>query len=163
MRYADTIDAEPVPRQRLAAYAIVTSGRGLLATQFSGQTAVPGLWGLPGGGINPGESPSQTVLREVMEETSQHLEITQLLDLQTDHWIGRSPAGIVEDFHAVRIIYAGRVPKPTNPTVIDVGGTTSTAAWIPVDSWRTLQWSQSARVLIDRHLATLAGRIVTDE
>ena len=162
MRHADTLAAEPVARQRLAAYAIITSRRGLLATQFSHQTAVPGLWGLPGGGIDPGEAPSQTVMREVMEETSQHLEIDHLLDLQTDHWIGRSPAGIVEDFHAVRIIYAGRVPEPTDPEVIDIGGTTSTAAWVPLADWRTLPWSQSARLMIDRHLEALT-RHVNDE
>jgi len=155
MRYAETIASDPVPRQRLAAYAIVTSDLGLLATQFSRQTAVPGVWGLPGGGIDEGESPSQTVLREVMEETGQHLEIGQLIDLQTDHWIGRSPTGVVEDFHAVRIIYSGRVTDPTVPVVHDIGGTTSTATWLPFNAWRKLQWSASARVLVERHLPTL--------
>ena len=151
----DEVFADPVPRQRLAAYAIVLSGRGLLATQFSEQTAVPGLWGLPGGGIDAGESPSQAVVREIMEETGQRLVIRQLLDLQTDHWIGRSPAGVVEDFHAVRIIYSGHTPDPTDPVVNDVGGTTSVATWLPVADWGSLNWSQSARILLERHLPSL--------
>lgn len=154
----DTAGAEPVPRQRLAAYAIVLSERGLLATQFSDQTAVPGLWGLPGGGINPGESPSQAVVREIMEETAQRLTIKRLLDLQTDHWIGRSPAGVVEDFHAVRIIYSGVTPAPTEPVVNDVGGTTSRAAWVRLGDWSRLSWSQGARTLLERHLQALTKR-----
>ena len=152
----DTAGAEPVPRQRLAAYAIVLSERGLLATQFSDRTAVPGLWGLPGGGIDPGESPSQTVVRETMEETAQQLTIKRLLDLQTDHWIGRSPSGVVEDFHAVRIIYSGVTSAPTDPAVNDVGGTTSRADWVRLGDWGRLPWSAGARTLLERYLPILA-------
>ncbi|MEG9507866.1 MAG: NUDIX domain-containing protein, partial [Cutibacterium acnes] len=53
---------EPVrPYQRIAAYAVVRSRRGLLGTECSPRTAVPGLWALPGGGLEPGESPAQAV------------------------------------------------------------------------------------------------------
>ena len=147
---------EPVVRQRLAAYGIVLSSRGLLATQFSDRTAVPGLWGLPGGGIDPGESPARALIREVAEETGQEPEISHLLDVQTDHWIGRSPARIVEDFHAVRIIYAASCPNPSDPVVHDSGGTTAAATWVPLDHWVRMAWSSSARALLDRHLRDLA-------
>ena len=145
----------PVVRQRVAAYAIVLSARGILATEFSDKTAVAGMWGLPGGGIDAGESPATAVVREVVEETGQQLEISHLLDVQSDHWIGRSPAGLVEDFHAVRIIFAGRCPEPTEPAVQDTGGTTSAAAWVPLESWTRAAWSSSARALLERHLRSL--------
>ncbi len=45
-------DVVPVTRQRVAAYAVVLSRRGLLATEYSDQTAVPGRWGMPGGGMD---------------------------------------------------------------------------------------------------------------
>lgn len=151
-----TPDITPIVRQRLAAYAIVLSDRGILATQFSAKTAVPGMWGLPGGGIDPGEAAAQAVVREVDEETGQLLEISHLLDLQTDHWIGRSPTGLVEDFHAVRIIFAGRCAVPLAPVVNDVGGTTAAAAWIPLHQWASTRWSSSARALLERHLQPLA-------
>lgn len=32
-----------------------------------------GLWGLPGGGIDPGEEPADAVIREVWEETGVHV------------------------------------------------------------------------------------------
>ncbi|MFT3970789.1 MAG: NUDIX domain-containing protein [Micropruina sp.] len=150
---------DPVVRQRLAAYAIVLSPRGLLATEFSERTAVPHSWGLPGGGIDPGENPSQTVIREAVEETAQQVEIAQLLDVQTDHWIGRSPSGVVEDFHAVRIIYAATCPEPTDPVVQDVGGTTASARWVPLQQWHRLHWAAGSRALLERHLSALAGRL----
>lgn len=145
----------PAARQRLAAYAITLSPLGILGTQFSDKTAVPGLWGLPGGGIDLGENPAEAVVRELQEESGQSLEISHLLDVQTDHWIGRSPAGFVEDFHAVRIIFAGRCPDPSEPIVNDVGGTTSAAAWIPLTRWDATAWSSGARALLERHLQTL--------
>ena len=148
---------EPVVRQRLAAYGIVVSARGILATQFSGLTAVPGMWGLPGGGIDPGESPSQALVREVAEETGQALEISQLLDVQTDHWIGRAPSGVIEDFHAVRIIYAGRCADPDDPVVHDLGGTTEDAAWMSIADWAATPWTASARMLLERHLADVVA------
>lgn len=148
-------EAEPVVRQRLAAYGIVLSVRGLLATQFSDRTAVPGLWGLPGGGIDPGEGPSQALIREIAEETGQVPEISHLLDIQTDHWIGRSPSRVVEDFHAVRIIYAASCPDPSDPVVHDHGGTTAAAAWVPLGSWPRTAWASSARALLEHHLPEL--------
>lgn len=147
--------ADAITRQRLAAYAIVLSDRGLLATQFSDHTSVPGLWGLPGGGIETGENPSQAVVREVAEETGQTLEISQLLDIQTDHWIGRAPSGVIEDFHAVRIIYAGHCTDPKRPYVHDSGGTTAAAAWIPLREWPRKRWTAGFRSLLDRHLPGL--------
>lgn len=47
------------PYQRVAAYAIVESERGLLLTQFNALTHVAGEWGLPGGGLDAGESPAE--------------------------------------------------------------------------------------------------------
>lgn len=149
--------SKPVLRQRLAAYGIVLSSRGLLATQFSELTAVPGLWGLPGGGIDPGETASKAFIREVAEEAGQELEISQLLDVQTDHWIGRSPAGIVEDFHAVRIIYAARCLNPGDAIVHDVGGTTAAATWMSITQWTDQPWSSWAKAMLDRHLFDLAA------
>ena len=147
----------PLRRQRLAAYAIVLSDRGVLGTEFSDRTAVPGLWGLPGGGIDPGENPSGTVIREVAEETGQHVYLSHLLDIQTDHWIGRAPNGVVEDFHAVRIIYAALCPQPTLPVVHDVGGTTAATAWIGLAEWTAVPWAAGARALLDRHLGSLVS------
>lgn len=151
LRSGAELAEDPIVRQRVAAYALVLSTRGVLATQFSDRTAVPGMWGLPGGGIDEGENPAQTVQREVFEETGQRIEVMRFLDMQSDHWIGHSPTGVVEDFHAVRLIYAARCDDPTTPVVHDVGGTTSASRWVRADAWRELSWINGSRALLGKH------------
>ncbi len=132
-----------VVRQRVAGYAVVLSARGLLATEFSDRTAIAGRWGMPGGGLDDHEQPEAAVLREVMEETSQIVSLGELIKVHTSRWIGRNPHGKVEDFHAVRLIYRGDCETPTDPIVLDSGGTTRSARWVPVDAWETLHWTQN--------------------
>ena len=123
-------DVVPVARQRVAAYAVVLSTRGLLATEYSTQTAVPGRWGMPGGGLDDRESPADCVRREFREETAQHIVLGELTKVQTGHWIGRNPGGMIEDFHAVRLVYRATCPDPTEPLVLEHGGSTASACWV---------------------------------
>ncbi|WP_114558909.1 NUDIX hydrolase [Desertihabitans aurantiacus] len=141
-----------VVRQRPAAYGIVLCEDSLLATEFSSLTGVPGQWGLPGGGIEHAEDPAQTVVREAWEEAGQELEAPVLIDVQSDHWVGHAPSGVLEDFHAVRLIYAARCPRPRRAVVHDVGGTTSAAQWVPLQRWHSVSWTRGARSLLQRHL-----------
>jgi 8-oxo-dGTP pyrophosphatase MutT (NUDIX family) len=145
-------DEPPVVRQRFAAYAVVESDRGLLATEYSDLTAVSGRWGMPGGGIDEGEAPVQAVVREVHEETGQGVEVGELVLVQSSHWVGRSPHGGVEDFHAIRLIYRGTCPAPTDPVVHDQGGTTAAARWVARDAWQDLTWTANWRQALRRLL-----------
>ena len=45
----------------------------------------PALWELPGGGMEPGETPVQTIMREVREETGLHVECRELLGHYARH------------------------------------------------------------------------------
>jgi ADP-ribose pyrophosphatase YjhB (NUDIX family) len=139
---------QPTVRQRFAAYAVVTSSRGLLATEYSGRTAVTGRWGMPGGGLDDHEPPTSAVLREVAEETSQEIILGELIKVQTSHWVGRSPYRTIEDFHAVRLIYRANCPHPTDPVVLDQGGTTESAQWVPLESWRSMSWTQNWQLVL---------------
>lgn len=122
--------ADAVPYQRIAAYAVVRSSRGVLMTELSARTNAAGLWNLPGGGLDPGEEPSDAVVREVHEETAQRVADVRLLTVMTRHWVGRAPSGRVEDFHAVRLFHTATCAEPTDPVVLDVGGSTSAARWV---------------------------------
>ncbi len=142
----------PVVRQRFAAYAVVQSSRGLLATEYSDLTAVSGRWGMPGGGLDDGEAPVAAVVREVDEETGQAVEVGELVLVQSSHWVGRSPHGGVEDFHAIRLIYRATCPDPTEPVVHDQGGTTAAAQWVPLETWQDLTWTANWRQALRRLL-----------
>lgn len=159
--WTDEVDPDPnepiVPYQRVASYAIVRSEAGVLGTQCSDKTAIPGLWQLPGGGLKRGESPSQALIREITEETNQQVKIDRVLDIQSDHWIGRAPNGRLEDFHALRLFYAAICENPSEPRVLDVNGTTSRSVWIPVNRWRSLNWTSASRSIMDRYLRYIAA------
>ncbi len=144
----------PVRKQRVAAYGLIRSSRGLLATEYSGSTSAEGQWGLPGGGVEPGEEPAEAVRREVWEETAQTAIVHDLFDVQSAHWIGRSPRGVLEDYHAIRLVYRGVCEHPTDPAVLDVGGTTADAAWVAEEHWPSLPWTHGWAVLLRRAIGT---------
>ena len=141
-------DVVPVTRQRVAAYAVVLSAQGLLATEYSARTAVQGRWGMPGGGLDDHEAPTDCVRREVHEETAQQIVLGELTEVQTGHWIGRIPGGMIEDFHAVRLVYRATCPEPTEPVVLDHGGSTASARWVGLDSWTTLPWTANWMMIL---------------
>ena len=91
-------DVVPVTRQRVAAYAVVLSAQGLLATEYSVRTAVPGRWGMPGGGMDDHESPTDCVRREVHEGTAQQIVLGELTKVQTGTGSVASRAGWSKTF-----------------------------------------------------------------
>lgn len=121
--------------QRLGAYALVVDEERLLMSQLSERvTSAAGLWSLPGGGVDPGEEPVHGVVREVHEEAGQHVLVDDLVQVQSQHWIGEpTSSGESEDFHAVRLIYRAHCPRPTPAHVVEIDGSTGDAAWVPLD------------------------------
>ncbi|PWN02031.1 NUDIX hydrolase [Nocardioides silvaticus] len=122
----------PYRRQRVAAYAYVERDGALLLTRNSALGPHPGVWTLPGGGIDHGESPGATVLRELQEECGLDGELGALLTVDDHHFTGTAPTGRREDFHAIRIVYRATVPDGAEPRVVEVDGTTDAVAWVPI-------------------------------
>jgi 8-oxo-dGTP pyrophosphatase MutT (NUDIX family) len=136
-----------VPHQRVAAYAVVVADERVLLTQLSERTGAGGRWNLPGGGLDAGEGPEAAVVREVLEETGQEVEDVRLVDVMTQHWVGRSPRGL-EDYHAVRLLHTARCPRPTPPVVHDVGGSTADARWVRLDELGSVEVVASVPVAL---------------
>jgi 8-oxo-dGTP diphosphatase len=139
---------EPVVLQRLAVYAVVRSARGVLLAQNSALTNAAGTWGLPGGGLDPGEPPEAALHREVWEETGQRIDVGGITAVTTRHWVGRAPSGRLEDFHAVRLVYRATCPAPSDPVVHDVDGTTAAAGWFLVEELDGLPLAVGTRDLL---------------
>jgi 8-oxo-dGTP pyrophosphatase MutT (NUDIX family) len=76
------------PRQ-VDARTRVKAGVGVIIVDWEGKILLEkrsdnGMWGLPGGSIEPGESVHQTALREVEEETGLKVRITGLLGVYSE-------------------------------------------------------------------------------
>lgn len=125
----------PARHQRLAAYALVTragpAGPEVLLTRISASGHHPGAWTLPGGGVDHGETPADTVRREVYEETGLALEVGRLLGVHDTHFAGSAPSGRFEDFHGVHLVFAASLADPeAEPRVVEVAGTTDAVRWV---------------------------------
>jgi ADP-ribose pyrophosphatase YjhB (NUDIX family) len=129
-------DHRPYRHQRLGAY-------GLVRRRLDGQDAVllvrisprgfhTGSWGLPGGGVDHGEAPRTTVVREVREECGVEARVGELLTVHDEHFSGTAPSGRYEDFHSVALVFAADVPGDAQPRLLEVGGTSDAVAWVPV-------------------------------
>jgi 8-oxo-dGTP diphosphatase len=59
--------------------AVIKDSEGRLLLIKRGHEPGAGLWSLPGGRIEPGETDQQAVAREVLEETGLHVECGRLL------------------------------------------------------------------------------------
>jgi ADP-ribose pyrophosphatase YjhB (NUDIX family) len=59
--------------------AIVADGQGRLLMIKRGHEPGAGLWSIPGGRIEPGESDAEAVVREMIEETGLTVEVGRLI------------------------------------------------------------------------------------
>ncbi len=142
-------------RQRFAAYGLVTDPDGrVLLTRIAEGYPGAGRWHLPGGGTDHGESPADGLLRELREETGQHGEVAELLDVSHFHNpTAFGPERRPIDWHTVRVLYRVRVPAPTPPRVNEArGGSTAVAQWFTVRQARGLRLNSLADGALTRFL-----------
>lgn len=130
----------------MAAYAVcVRDGQVLLARWVASDGTR--RWTLPGGGMDHGEEPVRTVVREVEEETGYLAEPTALLGIDSIRrtWLRRLAAP--GDFQGLRIIYEARVTggELRNET----GGSTDLAAWHPLDAVAGLEHVELVDIGLD--------------
>ena len=123
---------EPRRAQRVAAYALVRRGDSVLLTRVSSRGYHAGLWSLPGGGVDHGESPAEAARREVLEETGLECEVGSVVTVVDERVRGTAPTGRDEDFHSIGIVYAARATGHAEQLVVESEGTSDAAAWVPV-------------------------------
>ena len=131
------------------------SAGGVLLRQIRGRTHLAairpqgkpdGTWVLPKGNIDPGESPAETAVREVLEETGVHGRIVEKLgDVKYTYTrrggvrvfkivsfylltAGRGRIGEIDEAMRVEVAAARWLPLPDAPRLLAYGGEKEMAA-----------------------------------
>jgi 8-oxo-dGTP diphosphatase len=123
----------PRPALRVGAYAVIERDGALLLARWVGSD--PPRWTLPGGGLDHGEDPRDGAVREVAEETGYRVRLGRVLTVESFRELVPRPDGVL-DHQAICVIYAAEVVG--GELRDEVGGTTDTAAWVPLADVPTL-------------------------
>ncbi|WP_405582179.1 NUDIX domain-containing protein [Streptomyces sp. NBC_01190] len=128
-----------------SANAIVTDDEGrILMIRRSDN----GNWAVPGGAMDMGESIEQTAVRETLEETGIHSEITGLVGIYTDprhviHYTSNDE--VRQEFSIVFTArYVSGDPTPSDES--------RDVVWVPRDEVGELKMDRSMRYRIDAYL-----------
>jgi len=131
------------PRRRIGAYGICRDPAGrILLVRGSAQSARPGTWFLPGGGVEHGEHPAAAAIRETAEETGLRAEVTRLVDVTTE-LVPRPP--VLE--HTDGVIYELAVTGGTLRPEPD--GSSDRAWWLAPEQVAALPVSRFAALALD--------------
>ena len=72
------------PLRRIAAYCVIADSDEFLLVRASAKSGTPGVWSLPGGAVDHGENPVDTVVRETAAETGLSVAVLRLRDVLAD-------------------------------------------------------------------------------
>lgn len=111
------------------ACAIIERDGVLLAAQRSSAMSLPLKWEFPGGKIDPGETPQECLLRELMEEMSLCVAIQKELPPSTHHY----PTFTVTLYPFLCSIAAGEIVLHEHAAI----------AWLAPEKLGTLDWAEA--------------------
>ena len=125
---------------RVAAYCLILRDEKILLCRISEEvTAAAGKWTLPGGGIDFGEHPRLAAKREVFEETGLHVDVGELLDIDSL---------LVGETHGLRVIYRAKIVG--GEMCCEVDGSTDACGWFTKDEALRLPLVSLARLGIEK-------------
>ncbi|WBB55035.1 NUDIX domain-containing protein [Verrucosispora sp. WMMD573] len=115
--------------RRVGAYGVVRdAGRRVLLVRGSALADFPGVWSLPGGGLEHAEHPADAVVREVTEETGLTVEVSGLRAVVADV-VPYPDLGVA--LHTDRMLFD--VTTVGGRLVAERDGTTDLARWLTLD------------------------------
>ena len=139
--------ASGAKRQRLAVYGVCRDREGrLLLARASPALTLRGRWFLPGGGVQHGEQPADSLRREILEEAGLAVTLGPLLDVLSD--VRTIPDGT--SLHTVRLIY--RVADWEGTLRPEADGTTDAVAWFALEELRELPLARYVEDVVGRLL-----------
>ena len=147
----DANDGFLPPVTRLAAYGVIVVDHRILLSRVAPGNLGEGLWTLPGGGVEFGESPEAAAIREVEEETGHIAEITGPPEIHSDTGVWARRSGRVR-FHHVRFVFPMRLVGGSER--VEVDGSTDAVEWVALEA----VGSRPIGDLVERALAGIEGR-----
>lgn len=124
------------------AYGVLLNEGRVALVRSSNPRHSPPLWWLPGGGIEFGEAPEDTLVREFFEETGLLVRDPRLLTVTSD--LRHRDNG--DKIHTVRIIF--NVALAGGELRHEVHGTTDHAAWFDLSDLDTMNVADYALAAI---------------
>jgi ADP-ribose pyrophosphatase YjhB (NUDIX family) len=132
-------------RQRIAAYGVVRDDdERLLLARAAPSLTLRGRWFLPGGGVQHGENPPDSLRREIEEESGLKVSVGPLFDVLSD--VRTIPDGT--SLHTVRLVYEVESWEGTLRPEAD--GTTDAVAWFTLEEVRALPLARYVQLVVDR-------------
>ncbi|MPZ28824.1 MAG: NUDIX domain-containing protein [Micromonosporaceae bacterium] len=127
-----TLGLEPL--RRIASYAVCTDGsERVLLVRGSASSGTPGAWSLPGGAVDHGEHPGDTVVRETAAETGLSVTAGPLRDVLTDVRDLRHRGMTI---HTDRLVYDVRLRGGS--LIERIGQPTDLARWVTLTEAKLL-------------------------
>ncbi len=100
--------------------AVVFDARGRLLMIQRGHDPGAGLWSIPGGRVEPGETDEQALVRELLEETNLHVTVGEFVGSVRRE----GPGGTIIDIRDFTVTVTGGILRP--------GDDAADARWVAV-------------------------------
>lgn len=112
------------PTVSLAAAVVIRDGHVLAVRRSFGERFLPGVWGVPCGKLDPGETPESAVLRELFEETGLTGKVLGQAGERTfqSEWRGRTVLNRQTNFVVYPLTLDVTLPEPDQAY-----------RWVPLD------------------------------
>lgn len=127
--YIDEVPGSLVP----CVGAVVTDAAGRYLLVRRGREPARGLWSVPGGRVEPGESDPEATVREVREETGLDVEVLGLVGYVERPGLGGATYAIND--------YRCRLAPGTDPAAARAGDDADDVGWFAEDELRALPTS----------------------
>ena len=100
--------------RKLVVAALVRDGTRILMSRRRADQPMPGLWEFPGGKVEPGESPTDALAREVREELGCEVEVGRIHEVVFHAY---------PEFDLYMLVYAATISRGT-PRALEVAEVT---------------------------------------